>query len=159
MGAELIGWLPLSAMAAMVINDTVRVYYPCWITGKVSDFAVLLYFPFLLTTGFALLLWAVDRVRLRVRPDAEPFQYRLTTRRLWVALFLSGAALSAINLSVSLRDLYLELLRRVDLLDLFGGFTYTVDPTDLVALVMLYPAWRWGRRFAVERSPAKGNGG
>ena len=50
-GAELLGWLPLSAMAVIFVNDTLRLHYPCWLTGKISDFAVLLYFPFMLTAA------------------------------------------------------------------------------------------------------------
>jgi hypothetical protein len=152
-GAELLGWMPLAAMVLIAANDAFRVSHPSWLTGKISDFAVLLYFPFLLSAAFALLLWVVDRVRLRVRRRAAPFHYRLTKRRLRGCLFLSGAGLAAVNLSAGLRDQYLALLRAVDVLHLFKDFRYTVDPTDLVALLALYPAWLWGRRFVAEDSP------
>ena len=154
-GAELLGWMPFFGIALIFVNDQIRVVYPSWLTGKLSDVAVLLYLPFLLSTGLAVGLWAVDRVRLRIVPDATPFEYQLTRRRLIVCLFLSGAGLSAVNLSYTLRDLYLTLLRTVDVFHLFGDFVYTVDPTDLVALAALYPAWRFGNRFVVSDAPVR----
>ena len=53
-GAEPLGWPPLLGTATIFINDHVRVIYPSRLIGKLSDVAVPLYFPFLLSTGFAL---------------------------------------------------------------------------------------------------------
>lgn len=150
-GAELLGWFPIFGMVLIAANDYIRQRNPSWITGKISDVAVLLYFPFLLSTGFALLLWGIDRVRRRLNRRAKPLQLGLTRRRLIAVLVLSGAGLSAVNLSYTLRDLYLELLRAVDVFGLFGHFVYTTDPTDLIALPTLYLSWLWGNRFVVDK--------
>ena len=47
-------WL---SIALLVVNDHIlKVVYPSWITGKLSDFAGLFFFPFIVAAGLSFLL-------------------------------------------------------------------------------------------------------
>ena len=123
-GRELVSAVPLIALLVMILNDHwLRLRWPSWFTGKLSDFAVVLYFPFLLTATTGLLLWAADRIIGRLTKGCSYIDYRLTRARLAGALGITGLGLASINLSPALGDLYVAALTRLDLLHLFGRFT------------------------------------
>jgi hypothetical protein len=63
------------------------------------------------------------------------------------AMAITAFALSAVNLSPRARDLYLELLHGLDVFNLMPRLGYTVDPTDLIGLLMLPVTWWWGLRL------------
>ena len=138
--------LPVFGLVLMVLNDGwLRVTWPNLVTGKISDFAVVLFFPFLLTASWDWVASAIGRAR-----GAPP--RGLGRRRLLVALAITGLALAAINLSYRARDLYVAFLGAVDFIGVYPRYHYTVDASDLVALVFLPVAWWWGERL-MRRSP------
>ncbi len=78
-GAELLAWPVLAATIATFLNDHVgKAAWPGFVTGKVSDFAGLFFFPFLLTTLLG---------RLRVLPWAA-----LATAVVFTAVKLLGVS-------------------------------------------------------------------
>lgn len=145
--------LPLLALAVMAINDHfLRVHWPCWVTGKISDFAVVLFFPALVTSSLDLSLLAYNRLAATI--GFRPANASLTCPKIFFAAFATAIALSAINLSTTARDLYVWSLYRLDVFHIARGFSYTVDPTDLIALAAL-PLAVLDARNVVRRIPAR----
>lgn len=135
--------LPVLGLALMALNDHVlRHRWPGLLTGKISDFAVLLYLPALLTAvlGLSLLAWNALAGRLGAR-TVDPV---LSRRKVLAAVVASGLALALLKLSPGARDLYLAGLRTVDFLRFSPRYQLMLDPTDLVALVVLPLAARDG---------------
>jgi len=59
---ELLDPIALAGVVALALNDWVlKGRAPGWLTGKLSDFAGLLFFPLLLTATFDTLLWLLRR--------------------------------------------------------------------------------------------------
>jgi len=111
---ELLHPAALAAIVLLAVNDwLLKGRAPGWLTGKLSDFAGLLFFPLLLTAAWNTARWALRR------------PCPLTRRALVVAVVATGAAFVAWKL---------------------GGVLGAVrDPSDLLALVMLAPAYAIGR--------------
>jgi hypothetical protein len=113
-----------AAVALLLVNDHVlKAAAPSWLTGKLSDFAGLFFFPALLAALLALAWprrWRVETI--------GPAAFGLTA--LW---FAAMKTVPAVN------DLTATLVGAV----LVGAPVVIVrDPTDLVALIVLWPAWR-----------------
>jgi len=143
-GEIMVGWLPLLGLTLMAVNDHfLRGRWPCWLTGKLSDFAVVLFFPFLLLATAEWLAWLAARLRSRKKGPHAP---RSGPMGLTLAVAVTGIGLAAINLSPACRTGFLRLLAGVDLIGVFGSFRYTMDPTDCLALAALPLAWTWGHR-------------
>ncbi len=140
--------LPLLALAVMAFNDHVlKAAWPGFVTGKISDVAVVLYGPALLTACWGLALLAVAPLARHAGTRLDP---RPTRRRLAVSAAVVAAILAAINLSPRLRDVYVALLSAADVPGLApGGYRYLVDPTDLLALLAL-PLALWDGRRAID---------
>jgi hypothetical protein len=144
---EFFGWLPLGALLVMALNDHfLRLRYPGFITGKISDFCVLLFFPALLTASLDALLFIADRVARAVTRGRLRVPCRLTKLKVILSAALSGLILAAINVCAPARDLLLAVASRLDPLHVFRAFRYTMDPTDLVALAVLPLSVWWGFR-------------
>lgn len=113
----------LSAIALLLLNDHVfKHYFPSVLTGKISDFAGLLFFPLLLSALIGL---------LEKRPRRAAVWGFALTGLVFTALKLHPPAASWASAALS------------RLLD--ANVWITPDPTDLLALIMLLPAWRlWG---------------
>lgn len=143
-GQEFLDPVPIAGLLLMILNDAfLRPTWPSWWTGKLSDFGILMLFPFLVTATSSLALAVFARLR-RSSPPGAP-----STSRFFAALALSALGLTAVNTSTTLRDLYVELLYAVDLFDHFPVFRYTLDPTDLIALAILpLVGWYGWRRFS-----------
>jgi len=138
--------LPLLALAVMAANDHyIRIRWPSWLTGKLSDFAVVLVLPFLLTATYDYVLFLLRAV---IPPVASRrfLKPGLTHARLAVSMGLTALVLSSINLSERCRDLYLAFLHAVDPFGVLGNYKYVVDPSDCIALVLLPAVWWWGQR-------------
>jgi hypothetical protein len=121
--------LLVGSILMLLLNDHVlKAAYPSVLTGKLSDFAGLCFFPFLLATGLALLL---DRARVPAR----------VTAGLAFGLTLVGFAL--VKTAPGINAWAAAALSQV----LGLPVTLVRDPTDLVALVMLVPAWGVWRRM------------
>gem|GEM_PF-478428 len=118
-------WL---AIGILLLNDHVlKQAAPSTLTGKLSDFAGLFFFPFLAAAVWGLLL---DRCR----PSAQ-----------WSApliFILTGVWFATIKTLPWANALTVTALTRV-----VGSAQIVRDPTDLIALAALWPAWRLWRRL------------
>jgi hypothetical protein len=114
----------LLSISLLLLNDHVlKTLAPSWFTGKLSDFAGLFFFPFLLAAILSIL---ADRISLSRRITGG---LAFATTAAWFALIKTtpwGNGTTA------------------DMLSAFLGFRVQMmlDPTDLVALLVLLPAWR-----------------
>ena len=147
-GGELATALPVFGLALLVFNDAVlKLHWPGVISGKLSDFAVVLYFPFLVTATFAVITQPGRLLLARLRGLPAPGPVRLTRARLIIGMAITSFALSAVNLSTAARDVYLRLLDVLDVFRLMPNKGYVVDPADLIGLTMLPITWWWGNRL------------
>ncbi len=117
--------MPVLAAVVLAINDHLLKgsgLLPGWLTGKLSDFAGLFFFPL-----FVAELWLI------LFPAASAGQVQVRVR---VAAALTGLGFCAIKLSPAMSGLYER-----GLAALMGPVgmrvANTPDPTDLVALPML----------------------
>ncbi len=120
--------LTLISIGLLLLNDHVlKAATPSVVTGKVSDFAGLFFFPFLLAAIFGLLF---DRLRLPPR-DAAALAFGTTL--VWFMLIKTWLPANALT---------------ARLITQFVGLPvhFALDPTDLVALIVLLPAWRLWRQ-------------
>lgn len=140
----------LSAAALLWLNDHVlKAAYPCWLTGKLSDFAGLMMFPLLLVS---LLELASAAVRVRFRAHA---------RAVGVAALLTGLVFSSIKLHTGAADAYRAFFgwrwqterallgRRPAIIQV----QHAMDASDLIALPALLVPITLARR---RRSGARG---
>jgi hypothetical protein len=149
-GEELVHPLPVGAMVVLGLNDhwlKGSGWLPAWVTGKVSDFAGLLFFPFFLTALISTFMYGLFRLSSHVR-----LNYSLTRWKLWAAILITGAIFVPLQFSQEWVELYIAGLEMLDVLDWFGGFAVTRDPTDLVALGM-FPVVYWQGRQHLLRFP------
>jgi hypothetical protein len=144
----------LAAIAVLLINDHVlKAAYPGPVTGKLSDFAGLLFFPLLIVATWEVFIGLSRRWR---GPSARP---------LIVAAIATGSIFVAVKVSGEGSAAFAELLGRFQWLGglsiawISGGRTPTFspavvarDPTDLVALGALLGALVIGMR-RIERGP------
>lgn len=109
----------LSAIALLLLNDHVfKRYFPSELTGKLSDFAGLLFFPLLLSALIGLLEHKPRR--------AAGWGFALTGL-VFAAVKLFPSAAAWANTAVGWL--------------LGANVMFIPDPTDLAALIMLLPAW------------------
>jgi WD40 repeat protein len=114
----------LVGVALLLLNDHVlKTAAPSPLTGKLSDFAGLFFFPFLLA---ALLGVGLDRLRIPARTTG---QLAIALTGVWFALVKTAPWANALTAAALSRAL---------------GFPARIvlDPTDTLALIVLWPAWR-----------------
>jgi hypothetical protein len=118
----------LASLVLLLLNDHVlKTLTPSWLTGKLSDFAGLFFFPFLLATLVAFL-----------------FRERLTTRQVGALAFgITAVWFAGMKLTVW-GNVFTEQ---------FASFVLQTraqivqDPTDVIALGVMLPGWKlWGTR-------------
>lgn len=116
--------LTWGAILLLLLNDQVLKYsYPSWWTGKLSDFAGLFFFPFVVTLILTVLL--------------RPFS--VSERKTGSMAFGLVAVWFTLMKTAPLFNLSTELVWS----QLVGYPVQIVqDPTDLLALLALWPAWR-----------------
>ncbi len=119
---------PLLAVMILALNDHIlKTRFPGFITGKLSDFVGLFYFPIFLAAIIVLL-------------TGQRFSRRLTLGMIVCA--------DVLLISVKLSPV---LAAFVD--SIFGRYLFTThlvaDPTDLAALIMNYPTYRHCARFFI----------
>jgi hypothetical protein len=148
--------LTLASIALLLLNDhLLKLAYPSVLTGKLSDFAGLFFFPYLLAALFGLAGLGLARL-----PFAAGVRRRARVGTPWAPAFgaylLTACLFSAVKLDPGLNAAVNGLLRSV-----FGlPVQIARDPTDLVALLALIPSYRlWssgasGRRPPLRRSLA-----
>jgi len=114
----------LMAVALLVINDHfLKAAMPSWLTGKLSDFAGLFFFPFVLAAG-------LSPLRLKARATGA------------IAVFITGVWFTLMKISPDVNGFTKQLFT------ILTGLPSEIvlDPTDLLALVSLWPAWQlWAR--------------
>jgi hypothetical protein len=113
-------WL---CIALLFVNDHIlKTVYPSWITGKLSDFAGLFFFPFIVAAGLCLTF----------------SKFRLATTRVGQIAFGFSAAWFILLKTVPLANSL-----TTELSSMLLGFPtqLVMDPTDLIALLAMFPAW------------------
>jgi hypothetical protein len=131
--------LSLAAIGLLVLNDQLlKALYPSWLTGKLSDFAGLYFFPYLCLLVVFVEVWLAQWVA-----RGERRLPATAANVLAAAVFLTTATLfAALKVSSVTAEPVLRLVERVT------GWAPVIvcDPTDLLALVVLLPAyWYWRR--------------
>ncbi len=141
---------PLMAMVVLGVNDHLLKgsgWLPGWVTGKLSDFAGLLFFPLFVTAAVDTLLYLAFRISGGRTPS-----YSLKMWKLYAAVAFTAILFVPLKLSDTWGTLYIQAMHVLDVFDWFGGFQVTKDPTDIVAIAMFPLAIGLGRRF-VRRIP------
>lgn len=115
--------LTVLAIAVLVLNDHVfKALTPSWLTGKLSDFAGLFFFPFVLAAGLSLVLTRIRFSNLQIGA---------------MALGITGVWFFLLKTNV-----FINLLSTQSASAIFGmPVSYALDASDVLALVMLLPAW------------------
>ena len=125
----------LAALALLATNDHLLKgsgLLPGVVTGKLSDFAGLAFFPLLCTALVDLVLFGAARLVPSARID-----FSLRRFKTYAAVAATGIGFSAIKLNQAAAE------RVADWLSMTGWpATIVCDPTDLVALIALVvPVW------------------
>ena len=140
------------AVAVLLLNDhMLKGSHPSWLTGKLSDFAGLVFFPLLLA---ALIELAVPSVR------------RSPQKLLMTAVAVTGFAFAAVQLIPAATQLYETVLGglqwplrvALDPTASLARAAVTPDPTDLIAIPAIVVAWWIGSRVEVSGSQPNGSG-
>lgn len=142
--------LPVFALVVLVVNDHVLKgsgLLPGLVTGKLSDFAGLFFFPLLLVTLANLAATTLSTSSRRARALSGA-----TTTQLAIACVATAAVFAAIKVSTGARDAWVAFLDPLYAAVSRGRASVVVDPSDLSALPVLALAFLWGRK-AIARVP------
>ena len=121
----------LASIFLLVVNDHfMKHQYPSAITGKISDFAGLYFFPFLIALALSIV---IENSGKNVRVVG------------FISFLIVGVLFTAIK-TIPLVNSAMETL----LSSLTGRSSIIVlDHSDLVALIILFPSWKlWNRKLA-----------
>ena len=115
--------LSLVSIALLLLNDHVlKVISPSWVTGKLSDFAGLFFFPFLVATVLSIFLTRLN----------------LSTRKIGLLAFgFSAIWFILIKTFQPVNLITVEIVSQV----LNKPSQILLDPTDSIAVVAVIPAW------------------
>lgn len=114
--------LTLFSIATLLLNDHVlKVIAPSWLTGKLSDFAGLFFFPFVVAAGMSLALSKFNLSRQRIG------QIAFGLVAVWFVLLKTSPLVN--SLTAQLASLFIG-----------GTAQLILDPTDLIALMVMWPA-------------------
>ncbi len=121
--------LSLISIVLLLFNDHfLKIISPSWLTGKLSDFAGLFSFPFVVAAGLSLLL--------------SKFNYTLRFIGLCAFVFVAiwfmllKTFLPANSLTVQFASLLMG-----------PPIKFILDPTDIIAIAVLFPAWNLWNHF------------
>ncbi|MCI0478592.1 MAG: hypothetical protein L0Y55_20315, partial [Anaerolineales bacterium] len=116
----------LLSIGLLILNDHFfKAISPSWLTGKLSDFAGLFFFPFLLAICFGIVFW-------RALPKTIG-ALAIGVTAIWFTLIKTTALGNALTEEMIARLLGVPV-------------QIVLDPTDLIALLVLIPTWRlWNR--------------
>ncbi len=120
--------LMIGSIVLLLVNDhLLKAYSPSWLTGKLSDFAGLFFFPFLLALALH-----------RVARDED--------RALRWGLALTGLVFAAIKTLPEANAAFTGLVSRA----LGPSVRFVLDPTDLIAMAVLPAAWLFWKKLHVQ---------
>jgi len=129
--------LTLACIGLLLVNDHIlKGLYPSALTGKLSDFAGLFFFPYLLTTFFCLAGLAISLAGKHLSGLAWPCKFTLGQVAL-SAYVSTGVLFSAFKVSPAFNAAANGLLSHVSGLPIW----ILLDPTDLIALLALAPSF------------------
>jgi hypothetical protein len=151
--AMLVRPLPMAAVLVLAINDHLLKgsgYVPGWLTGKLSDFAGLFFFPLLLVSLSNLVGWG-----LFVLLGKSPLLPFPTRGQLALAIGATGAFFSAVQLHPAVAIFYARASAFLMFWEDAIHVQVTRDPTDLFALAMLFLCWRYGCRRLAQVPPMR----
>jgi hypothetical protein len=138
---ELANPVSLAAVALLAVNDHLLKgagIIPGALTGKISDFAGIFFFPLLLTALVDTLLFVVvtagEAIHVTIGVD-----YRLKRWKLIAACVVTLIAFSSIQLWQPAANIYAQ-----GMCELGFPSRVTMDPTDLIALIMLPLSYAFG---------------
>lgn len=135
--------LTLTAIGLLLLNDHVlKAAAPSWVTGKLSDFAGLFFFPFLLAAAAS---GPVEALRRGRGPGLPPRLAGLSCFGVTALWFAGMKTMPAVN----------EWTRTLAGWAAGRPALIVLDPTDLAALVVLWPAWRVWRAAALPSAPLR----
>ena len=122
--------LTLLSIGVLLLNDHVfKAISPSWLTGKLSDFAGLFFFPFIVAAALSILLF---RFNLRLRTIGR-LAFGLVV--IWFFLFKTTLFVNYVSIT------FISKLLRYPI-QLF------LDASDLLALIILWPSWKiWNQIF------------
>jgi hypothetical protein len=141
---------PVLALVVLAVNDHVLKgsgAVPGWATGKLSDFAGMLFFPLLLVTLWNLACDGVNGVLRRPSLSSSA-----TTTQLMIACLATGAFFSAVQIHESVATFYADVTAALAFWSDAPTAVVTMDPTDVVAVPMVVVAFWLGQR-AIARVP------
>lgn len=132
--------VPIVALAVVIVNDRwLKVHHPGIVSGKLSDFAGLVYFPLFVASAFELARWIIRRDRWMIGP-----------RFVDTVTVITGTVFALAKIwhpwAEAYRSVFGVVWWPVDTLGSFvrgdgfaplGRLGLVQDPTDLVALPML----------------------
>src|SRR5687767_6208628 len=125
--------LSLVSIVLLLFNDHVfKIISPSWITGKLSDFAGLFFFPFIIAVFLSLLLSKANFTSQQLGQVAFGFV------AIWFVLIKTS-------------DLINSLTSDIASFFTIGIAQILLDPTDLIALTAMFPAWKlWNQSKQVK---------
>jgi len=130
--------IPIAAVLIMAANDHVLKYhYPSFLTGKLSDFAGLFFFP--------LFICALLCVFLNFTKPGGERAVTLTQPMLIVAILISNLVFIAVKLWPLANGFYVQAMFAL-------GFPsrLIMDTTDLIALSASAATYAFGRRYFIK---------
>ena len=145
--------LPMFALMVLALNDhwlKGSGVLPGWLTGKLSDFAGLLFFPLLLVTLLNLMAHPFAQRGALLARLASP-----STTQVAVACFLTGVFFAGVQLSPQVAAFYGRASVWLSLWDAGKVARVTPDPTDLIALASLLLAFFSARRQIAKVPPGR----
>jgi type IV secretory pathway protease TraF len=125
-------------------------YLPSILTGKLSDFCGLFFFPLLCTACFDVLLSACNALLGRCVFDAS-----LRTRKLVISGLATAAFFSALKINAAFAAHYVALIEHIDVANVFPPARIVQDLSDLVALPMIALAVVFGRSRIAKIPPGR----
>src|SRR5687767_7512311 len=126
--------LSLLSIAVLLLNDHVfKTISPSWITGKLSDFAGLFFFPFIVAAGLSILL---SKFNL---PPRVLGNLAFGFVAIWFFLFKT--------------TLFVNQTSIIFVSKLLGyPIQLLLDHSDLLALIILWPSWKlWNQIFEAKK--------
>jgi len=121
------------SIVLLLLNDHLfKIIAPSWITGKASDFAGLFFFPFLLAAGLSVFLAPLRHIRPMI---IGRMAFAIT------AIWFTAAKATPLGHALTTQFVSAMLGHEVSVI---------LDPTDLIGLVILWPAWRLWCREALK---------